>query len=149
MADTDPQEPTGAPTPDAGPRLGPHGELVSEDGHYYWTGRHWEPLAVPFPPLASAGRAPGARTYDTTIVSGVAIVAALVLSVGVSVLVFAFPPAIVLAPVLVVAAAVFLGLAKDKTHKSWAIGLLIGSGVALLISPGAACFGLVFGPSVS
>ncbi len=71
------------------------------------------------------------------------------LSFGVAVIVFAFPPAILGALLLAIAAAVFLVLAKDSTMtvKSWAFGLLIGAGVALLISPGAACFGLFMGPT--
>ncbi len=146
MADPTPREPDGG-VPDPRPRLGPNGERVSEDGHYYWTGRHWELLGEPFAPLAGAGHVSAERGYDTAVVAGVAIVGAVVLSVLVGALVFAVPATIVIAPVLVVGSAVFLGLAKTARQRSWAVGLLIGSGVALLISPGAACFGLFIGPS--
>jgi hypothetical protein len=116
---------------------------------HYWTGKHWVALERPFAPLPGATFRPAESTYDTKVVIWVAVVAAILLSMGVSAVVFVFPPAIVGALVLAIAAAVFLVLAKDRSKavKSWAFGLLIGAGVALLISPGAACFGLFMGPS--
>jgi hypothetical protein len=149
MADETPPIPAPWPPEDARPRIGPHGELVSEDGLHYWTGKHWVALESPFAPIPGATFGPVESKYDTKVVTWVAVVSAIVLSIGVSAVVFVFPPAIALAVVLAIAAAIFLVLARDhsKAVKSWAFGLLIGAGVALLISPGAACFGLFMGPS--
>lgn len=149
MADEIPNAPAPWPPEDGRPRVGPNGELVSEDGLHYWTGKRWVALEQPFAPLPGATSLRTESTYDRKVVTWVAVVTAVVLSIGVSAIVYVFPPAIAVALVLVIAAAIFLTLAKDRSKavKSWAFGLLIGSGVALLISPGAACFGLFMGPS--
>jgi hypothetical protein len=150
MADGIPPVPPGAAPDDNRPRIGPRGEQVSEDGLHYWTGQRWIPLDRPFPPLPGALDPKPEPKYDAKLVTWVAVGSAIVLSLGVAAVVFTFPAAIIGAPLLVVAAAIFLAVARDssKPVKSWAFGLLIGAGVAVLISPGAACFGVFFGPSV-
>lgn len=130
-------------TEDDRPRVGPHGEQVSDEGLHYWTGTFWAPLEQPFPPLnTDAGIAP-TRTFETKVVAIVAIVTVIV----VTLIVFLLPWAALSTPVALVAAAIFLAMSKSMRTKSWALGLVIGSGVALIISPGAACFGALAGPT--
>jgi hypothetical protein len=149
MSDETPHEPDRHQPPDHRPRQGPNGELVSEDGHYYWTGSQWLPLDRPFPTLAEARPVQYTSTpdYDKWIVAGVAVVSSIVLGVVVSTVVYLYPSAIVIPVLLVAAAGIFLWRAKKHGARvrSVAYGLLIGAGVALIISPGAACFGVFLG----